>query len=59
MYTIEFQPSGLRLILDEPVTLLDAARRAGVLLRADCGGKGLRKMQSSADVKPPEYRLQN
>ena len=28
MYTIEFQPSGLRLILDEPVTLLDAARQA-------------------------------
>lgn len=28
-------------MLDEPATLLDAARQAGVLLRADCGGKGL------------------
>jgi uncharacterized 2Fe-2S/4Fe-4S cluster protein (DUF4445 family) len=40
-FTVEFQPSGLRLILDEPTTLLDAARQAGVMLRADCGGKGI------------------
>lgn len=40
-FSIEFQPSGLRLILDEPTTLLDAARQAGVMLRADCGGKGI------------------
>jgi uncharacterized 2Fe-2S/4Fe-4S cluster protein (DUF4445 family) len=40
-FTVEFQPSGLRLILDEPTTLLDAARQAGVLMRADCGGKGI------------------
>jgi uncharacterized 2Fe-2S/4Fe-4S cluster protein (DUF4445 family) len=40
-FTVEFQPSGLRLILDEPTTLLDAARQAGVLIRADCGGKGI------------------
>jgi uncharacterized 2Fe-2S/4Fe-4S cluster protein (DUF4445 family) len=39
-FIIEFQPSGLRLILDEPTTLLDAARQAGVMLRAECGGKG-------------------
>ncbi len=40
-FTVEFQPSGLRLILDEPTTLLDAARQAGVMMRADCGGKGI------------------
>ncbi len=40
-FSIEFQPSGLRLILDEPITLLDAARQAGILLRAECGGKGI------------------
>lgn len=38
---VEFQPSGLRLVLDEPMTLLDAARQAGILLRSDCGGKGV------------------
>lgn len=41
VFTVEFQPSGLRLILDEPTTLLDAARQAGVMMRADCGGKGI------------------
>lgn len=40
-FTVEFQPSGLRLILDEPITLLDAARQAGLMMRADCGGKGI------------------
>ena len=40
-FTIEFQPAGLRLILDEPTTLLDAIRQAGISLRSDCGGKGI------------------
>ena len=40
-FTVEFQPSGLRLILDEPTTLMDASRQAGVMMRADCGGKGI------------------
>lgn len=39
-YTIEFQPSGLRLLCDEPITIADAARRAGVNIRSECGGKG-------------------
>jgi len=29
-FTIEFEPSGIRLLCEEPVTLVDAARRAGV-----------------------------
>lgn len=39
-FTIEFQPVGVRLVNEEPLTLLDAARRAGLALRADCGGAG-------------------
>lgn len=41
VFMVEFQPSGLRLIIAEPITLLDAARHAGISLRADCGGKGI------------------
>ena len=40
-FQIEFQPSGIRLLCPEPLTLLDAARQAGIPLRADCGGKGM------------------
>ena len=40
-FIIEFQPRGIRLVCDESLTLLDAARRAGIPLRADCGGKGV------------------
>lgn len=40
-FTVEFQPAGIRLALEEPVTLLNAARQAGIQLRADCGGKGI------------------
>jgi len=39
-YTIEFEPSGIRLLCEEPVTISDAARRAGISLRSECGGKG-------------------
>jgi uncharacterized 2Fe-2S/4Fe-4S cluster protein (DUF4445 family) len=39
-FTIEFQPLGIRLVCGEPLTLLDAARQAGVGLRSDCGGSG-------------------
>ena len=40
-FTIEFQPLGMRLVSEEPITLLDAARQAGIRLRADCGGEGI------------------
>lgn len=39
-FSIEFQPIGIRLAFSEPVTILDAARQAGIQLRSDCGGKG-------------------
>lgn len=39
-YTIEFEPRGIRLLCEEPITISDAARRAGVGLRSECGGKG-------------------
>ena len=39
-YTIEFEPSGIRLVCEEPLTISDAARRAGVSVRSECGGKG-------------------
>jgi len=38
-YTIEFQPGGIRLVLEKPTLLLDAIRQAGINIRADCGGK--------------------
>ncbi len=40
-FQIEFQPSGIRLLCAEALTILDAARQAGIPLRADCGGKGI------------------
>lgn len=39
-FSIEFQPIGIRLVYSEPITILDAARHAGISLRSDCGGKG-------------------
>ena len=39
-FSIEFQPIGIRLVCTEPVTLLDAARQAGIQLQSTCGGKG-------------------
>lgn len=40
-FTIEFQPVGIRLVCDQAITILDAARQAGINLRADCGGEGI------------------
>ena len=40
-FTIEFQPIGIRLVCEEAITILDAARQAGISLRADCGGEGI------------------
>ncbi|NCO53688.1 MAG: 2Fe-2S iron-sulfur cluster binding domain-containing protein, partial [Deltaproteobacteria bacterium] len=39
-YTVEFEPIGIRLICEEPLTVFEAARQAGVSLRSICGGKG-------------------
>ena len=39
-YTIDFEPSGIRLVCEGPLTLAEAARQAGVGLRSTCGGKG-------------------
>ena len=40
VFTIEFQPSGLRLACNQPINGLDAARQAGIELIAVCGGEG-------------------
>lgn len=40
-FTIEFQPVGIRLVCEKSITILDAARQAGINLRADCGGEGI------------------
>ncbi|BBB47797.1 ASKHA domain-containing protein [Pelolinea submarina] len=39
-FTIEFQPTGQRLVAEEALTVLAAARQAGLQLRSDCGGEG-------------------
>ncbi|MDK2980333.1 MAG: hypothetical protein PWQ55_680 [Chloroflexota bacterium] len=39
-FTIEFQPTGQRLVVEEALTVLAAARQAGIRLRSDCGGQG-------------------
>ena len=39
-FTLKFEPLGIRLVCEEPLTLLDAVRQAGILLRSECGGKG-------------------
>ena len=39
-FIIKFEPLGIHLICEEPLTLLDAARQAGIRLRSECGGKG-------------------
>ncbi|HOG46691.1 MAG TPA: ASKHA domain-containing protein [Anaerolineae bacterium] len=40
-FTIDFQPSGIRLLCDGPLAIAEAARRAGAGLRSVCGGKGV------------------
>ncbi len=39
-FTIEFQPVGQRLVAEEALTVMAAARQIGLQLRADCGGEG-------------------
>src|SRR5271157_543650 len=39
-YRIEFEPIGTRLICEEPLTIYEAARQAGITLHSICGGKG-------------------
>ena len=39
-FTIEFQPTGQRLVAEEALTILAAARQAGLQLWSDCGGEG-------------------
>jgi uncharacterized 2Fe-2S/4Fe-4S cluster protein (DUF4445 family) len=39
-YKIEFEPIGIRLICEEPLTVYEAARQAGVTLHSVCGGNG-------------------
>ncbi len=40
-FQIEFQPSGIRLLCAEALTIMDAARQSCIPLRADCGAKGI------------------
>jgi uncharacterized 2Fe-2S/4Fe-4S cluster protein (DUF4445 family) len=40
-YTVDFQPLGRRVRIEEGKTVLEAARRAGVGLNAVCGGAGV------------------
>jgi len=39
-FTLDFEPLGIRLLCEEPLTLLEAAHQAGIHLRSECGGKG-------------------
>jgi len=41
IFTIEFQPRGLRIDRAQPINGLDAARQAGINLSAVCGGEGI------------------
>lgn len=38
--TVVFEPSGLRIDVEETVTILDAARRLGLHISSECGGNG-------------------
>ncbi|MBN1786615.1 MAG: DUF4445 domain-containing protein [Candidatus Methanofastidiosa archaeon] len=40
MYTITFQPSGIKIKVEEGTTILEAANEAGIGIDAPCGGKG-------------------
>jgi uncharacterized 2Fe-2S/4Fe-4S cluster protein (DUF4445 family) len=57
-FTIEFQPTGVRLDCDKPINGLDAARQAGIELKAVCGGEGtcgkcIFQLLSGTDDYPP------
>ena len=63
-FVIEFQPTGQRLVAEEALTVMAAARQAGLQLRADCGGEGtcgkcvVRFVQAPADlpIRPADQR---
>lgn len=38
-FIVEFEPVGIRLVCEEPLTVAAAARQAGLKLRSVCGGK--------------------
>jgi len=61
-FTVLFQPSGRRAAFDEPLTILDAARQAGVEIAAPCGGQGLcgrcRVRLDGDGLSPPSDREQ-
>jgi uncharacterized 2Fe-2S/4Fe-4S cluster protein (DUF4445 family) len=38
-FIVEFEPTGIRLVCEEPLTVAAAARQAGLKLRSVCGGK--------------------
>ncbi len=59
-YTVDFQPIGKRIEVDEGVTLLEAAQRAGVGLSAVCGGAGVCGecrvyVHADTGVSPPNH----
>ncbi|MBQ4370242.1 MAG: 2Fe-2S iron-sulfur cluster binding domain-containing protein, partial [Oscillospiraceae bacterium] len=39
-YAISFEPSGITENVQEGITLLEAARSAGIVLDSPCGGNG-------------------
>ena len=52
-FTIIFEPAGIRLVCAEPLTVISAARQAGLSLRSECGGKGTcRKCRVRLDTNP-------
>ena len=59
-FTIEFQPMGIRLLCNDPLTLLDASRQAGIGLRSDCGAAGIcgkcivQIIQTSSEFPPTD-----
>ncbi|MFW9814281.1 MAG: 2Fe-2S iron-sulfur cluster-binding protein, partial [Candidatus Thorarchaeota archaeon] len=37
---VTFEPSGLKIVADETTTILEAARRLGLHIPSECGGRG-------------------
>jgi uncharacterized 2Fe-2S/4Fe-4S cluster protein (DUF4445 family) len=61
VYTITFEPVGKRATCDKPMTVLEAAREAGVEILALCGGLGSCgrcrvKVRGDALLPPPETK---
>ena len=40
-YTVRFDPIGIRLVCDEPFTVAEVSRQAGISLCSECGGKAI------------------